>query len=43
MGLKEAKEAVEKAPAVLMKGIKKVDAEAIVKKLTENGANIVLK
>jgi large subunit ribosomal protein L7/L12 len=43
LGLKEAKEMVEKAPVVLAKGVKKIDGEAIIKKLTENGAKITLK
>jgi ribosomal protein L7/L12 len=43
LGLKEAKELVEKAPTTIMKSIKKDDTEAIVKKLTENGAKITLK
>eukprot|EP00891_Asterochloris_glomerata_P002618 jgi/Astpho2/2618/Aster-x0110 len=33
LGLKEAKELVEKSPAVLKKGMKKEDAEALKKKL----------
>jgi ribosomal protein L7/L12 len=43
LGLKEAKELVEKAPTVLLRGVKKDDTEAIVKKLTESGAKITLK
>jgi large subunit ribosomal protein L7/L12 len=43
LGLKEAKEMVEKAPVILMKGIKRADTEAIVKKFTENGGVITLK
>jgi ribosomal protein L7/L12 len=43
LGLKEAKELVEKAPTIIMKSIKKDDTEAIVKKLTDNGAQITLK
>lgn len=43
LGLKEAKELVEKAPTVILKGVKKDDTEAIIKKLTDNGAKITLK
>jgi large subunit ribosomal protein L7/L12 len=43
LGLKEAKELVEKAPVVLLKAIKKGDTEAIIKKLSENGGVITLK
>jgi ribosomal protein L7/L12 len=43
LGLKEAKELVEKAPTVIMKGVKKDDTEAIIKKLSESGAKITLK
>ena len=43
LGLKETKELVEKAPTVIMKGVKKEDTEAIIKKLTESGAKITLK
>jgi large subunit ribosomal protein L7/L12 len=43
LGLKESKEMVEKTPCVLMKGVKKADTEAIVKKFSENGAVVTLK
>jgi ribosomal protein L7/L12 len=43
LGLKEAKEAVEKAPAIMFKGVKREDVEAMTKKLVENGAVITLK
>jgi len=43
LGLKESKELVEKAPTVILKGIKKEETDAIVKKLTDNGAKITLK
>ncbi len=43
LGLKESKELVEKVPCVLMKGVKKSDLDAIVKKLSDNGAVITLK
>jgi len=43
LGLKESKELVEKAPCLLMKGVKKADAEGIVKKLSESGATLNLK
>lgn len=37
LGLKEAKDLVESAPASLVKGQKKADAEALVKKIAEIG------
>lgn len=40
LGLKEAKELVEKSPAVLKKGMKKEDAEALKKKLEAVGAKV---
>ena len=43
LGLKEAKEAVEKAPNVIMEGAKKEDAEAAKKELEEAGAAVTLK
>ena len=43
LGLKEAKEAVEKAPNVIMEGVKKEDAEAAKKELEEAGAAVTLK
>jgi ribosomal protein L7/L12 len=43
LGLKEAKELVEKAPVVLMKSIKRDEAEAISAKLSESGGKITLK
>lgn len=42
LGLKEAKELVEKAPAVLKKGLAKEEAEKIVEKMKEIGAKVVL-
>ncbi|CAI0560761.1 unnamed protein product, partial [Linum tenue] len=42
LGLKEAKELVEKVPAVLKKGLTKEEAAAIVEKLKELGASVVL-
>jgi len=42
LGLKEAKETVEKAPVWLQKGVKKEDAEVLSKKLEELGAKITL-
>jgi large subunit ribosomal protein L7/L12 len=42
LGLKEAKEMVEKAPVELMKKVKKDDAASIKAKLEENGAKIEL-
>ena len=43
LGLKEAKEAVEAAPKVLLEGAKKEDAEAAKKQLEEAGATVTLK
>ncbi len=43
LGLKEAKEAVEGAPKVLIEGAKKDDAEAAKKQLEEAGATVTLK
>ncbi|KAH7656265.1 large subunit ribosomal protein L7/L12 protein [Dioscorea alata] len=42
LGLKEAKEIVEKAPVVVKKGVTKEVAEAIAAKLKEVGATVVL-
>ncbi|XP_010926251.1 uncharacterized protein [Elaeis guineensis] len=42
LGLKEAKELVEKTPVVLKKGVTKEEAEAIAAKLKEVGATVVL-
>ena len=43
LGLKEAKEAVEAAPKILLVGAKKEDAEAAKKQLEEAGATVTLK
>lgn len=43
LGLKEAKDMVDSAPAVLKEGMKKEDAEALKAKLEEAGAKITLK
>lgn len=43
LGLVEAKNLVEKAPATIMEGAKKEDAEAAKKKLEEAGAKVELK
>jgi len=43
MGLKEAKDLVDAAPKVLKEGVKKVEAEAMKKKLEEAGAKVTLK
>lgn len=43
LGLKEAKDAVDGAPAVLKEGMKKEDAEALKAKLEEAGAKVNLK
>lgn len=42
LGLKEAKDLVEKAPAVLKTGVPKEEAEKIAEKLKELGAKVVL-
>ncbi|CAA3017853.1 50S ribosomal L12, cyanelle [Olea europaea subsp. europaea] len=42
LGLKEAKDLVEKAPVVVKKGMPKDEAEKIVEKLKEVGATVVL-
>ncbi len=43
LGLKEAKELVEKAPVVIKEGVKSEEAEAMKVKLEEVGATITLK
>jgi len=43
LGLKEAKDLVDSAPAMLKEGISKEDAEAIKAKLTEVGATVTVK
>lgn len=43
IGLKEAKDLVDKAPATLKQGMKKEEAEAFMKKLAEGGAIVELK
>ena len=43
LGLKEAKDMVDGAPAVVKEGMKKEDAEALKAKLEEAGAKITLK
>lgn len=42
LGLKEAKELVEKAPTVLKSGVSKEEAEQIIEKLTTVGATVVM-
>lgn len=42
LGLKEAKELVEKAPTVLKTGVLKEEAEKILEKMKEIGAKVVL-
>ncbi|KAL1537559.1 50S ribosomal protein L7/L12-like [Salvia divinorum] len=42
LGLKEAKELVEKAPAVLKKGVSKQEAEQIIEKMKAVGAKVVM-
>ena len=43
LGLKEAKDLVESAPATVKEGVKKDEAEAMQKKLQEAGATVELK
>jgi len=43
LGLKEAKDMVDSAPAVVKEGLKKEDAEALKAKLEEAGAKVTLK
>ena len=43
LGLKEAKDMVDSAPAVVKEGMKKEDAEALKVKLEEAGAKVTLK
>ncbi|MEX0651962.1 MAG: 50S ribosomal protein L7/L12 [Candidatus Paceibacterota bacterium] len=43
LGLKEAKDLVESAPAVLKEGVKKEDAEAMKKRIEEAGGKVTLK
>ncbi len=43
LGLKEAKDVVDKAPATVKKGVSKDEAEAIKKKFAEVGAEIEVK
>ena len=43
LGLKEAKDLVDGAPSMLKAGMKKEEAEALAKKLTDAGAKITLK
>ena len=43
LGLKEAKELVEGAPAVLKEGVSKEEGEELKKKLEEAGATVTLK
>jgi large subunit ribosomal protein L7/L12 len=42
LGLKEAKELVEKAPVVIKEGVKKEEAEGFKKILVESGATVEL-
>ena len=43
LGLKEAKDLVESAPAMLKEGMKKEDAESLKKKVEEAGGKVTLK
>ncbi|CAL5187092.1 unnamed protein product [Lathyrus oleraceus] len=42
LGLKEAKDLVEKTPSIIKKGISKVEGEQIIEKLKALGANVVM-
>lgn len=43
LGLKEAKDLVDKAPVMLKEGMKKADAEALKKSIEEAGGKVTLK
>jgi len=43
LGLKEAKDLVEKLPGVVKEAIPKAEAEAVAKQLTEAGATVEIK
>ena len=43
LGLKEAKDIVDSAPKIVKEGLKKADAEALIKKFQEAGAEAVMK
>ena len=43
LGLKEAKDLVEKLPGIVKEGIPKLEAEAVAKQLTEAGATVEIK
>ena len=43
LGLKDAKDLVDKAPAVIKEGVKKEEAEAMKKQLEEAGGKVTLK
>ena len=43
LGLKEAKDLVEKAPTTIKEGLSKEDAEALKKELEESGAEVEIK
>jgi large subunit ribosomal protein L7/L12 len=43
LGLKEAKDAVDKVPSIIKEGVSKAEAEEIKKKLEEQGAVVELK
>ncbi|KAI5440788.1 uncharacterized protein LOC127134829 [Lathyrus oleraceus] len=42
LGLKEAKDLVEKTPSIIKKGVSKVEGEQIIEKLKALGANVVM-
>jgi len=43
LGLKEAKELVDKAPSIIKEGITKAEADDLIEKLTAEGAKAVAK
>jgi large subunit ribosomal protein L7/L12 len=43
LGIREAKDLIEGAPAIIKQGISRADAEAIVKRFDETGARIEIK
>ncbi|MCI16028.1 50S ribosomal protein L7/L12, partial [Trifolium medium] len=42
LGLKEAKDIVEKTPSIIKKGVSKEEGEQIIEKLKALGANVVM-
>jgi large subunit ribosomal protein L7/L12 len=43
LGIREAKDLIEGAPAIIKQGISRADAEAIVKRFDETGAKVEIK